>query len=147
MFFANLVRVIRLPIQIDFLLAKTKMTGGCSAKPVKVWTELTEKVTKRHGLLVEDMVDSGRTVKYLVAPLRKQKPASIAVCALLSRQANRRVEIALQYVGFEIPATYVVGYGLDFQQKYRNLLYLAKLDPKLADQVLGPLWLSVPKSA
>ena len=115
-------------------MAKTKMTVGCSAKPVKVWTELTEKVTKRHGLLVEDMVDSGRTVKYLVAPLRKQKPASIAVCALLSRQANRRVEIALQYVGFEIPATYVVGYGLDFQQKYRNLLYLAKLDTKLADQ-------------
>ncbi|MEE9233245.1 MAG: phosphoribosyltransferase family protein, partial [Nitrospirales bacterium] len=89
MFFANLVRVIRLPIQIDFLLAKTKMTGGCSAKPVKVWTELTEKVTKRHGLLVEDIVDSGRMVKYLVASLRKQKPASIAVCALLSKQANR----------------------------------------------------------
>jgi hypoxanthine phosphoribosyltransferase len=71
--------------------------------------------TKRHGLLVEDIVDSGRMVKYLVASLRKQKPASIAVCALLSKQANRRVEIALQYVGFEIPATYVVGYGLDFQ--------------------------------
>jgi hypoxanthine phosphoribosyltransferase len=130
-FFADLVRVIRLPIQIDFLIAKSHKTIGSSAKKVKVWSELTEKINNRHVLLVEDIVDSGVTAQFLVKTLMKKKPASVAVCALISKPANRKVEVDLRYVGFEVPSTYVVGYGLDFKQKYRNLPYLAKLDPKL----------------
>lgn len=131
-FFADLVRVIRLPIQIDFLIGSNQKKIGSSGKREKVWTELTEKITKRHVLLVEDIVDSGVTAQSLVARLMKKKPASVAVCALISKPVNRKVEVDLRYVGFEVPPTYIVGYGLDFQQKYRNLPYLAKLDPKLA---------------
>lgn len=133
-FFADLVRVIRLPIQIDFLIAKSHKTIGSSAKNVKVWSELTEKINNRHVLLVEDIVDSGVTAQFLVKNLMKKKPASVAVCALISKPANRKVEVDLRYVGFEVPPTYIVGYGLDFKQKYRNLPYLAKLDPKLVQE-------------
>jgi hypoxanthine phosphoribosyltransferase len=135
-FFADLARVIRLPIQIDFLIGRNHKKIGSSARSVKVWTELTENVAKRHVLLVEDIVDSGVTAQSLVTKLMKKKPASVAVCALISKPANRKVEVDLRYVGFEVPPTYVVGYGLDFKQKYRNLPYLAKLDPKLGREEL-----------
>jgi hypoxanthine phosphoribosyltransferase len=129
-FFADLVRVIQLPIQIDFLIAKSTKKVGHPAKTVKVWTELTEKIARRHVLLVEDIVDSGLTTQFLVSQLNKHKPASVAVCALLSKTANRQIEIEVQYVGFEVLQAYIVGYGLDFEQKYRNLPYLAKMDPE-----------------
>jgi hypoxanthine phosphoribosyltransferase len=129
-FFADLVRVIQLPIQIDFLLPTGSKRVGRPPKTVKVWTELTEKIAGRHVLLVEDIVDSGLTAKFLVSQLKKRKPASISVCTLLSKPANRQIEIEVQYVGFEVPQGYIVGYGLDFEQKYRNLPYLAKMDPE-----------------
>ena len=129
-FFADLVRVIQLPIQIDFLIATGTKKIGRPPKTVKVWTELTEGITKRHVLLVEDIVDSGLTAKFLVSQLRKHKPASIEICTLLDKPANREVEIKIQYVGFEVPPIYIVGYGLDFEQKYRNLPYLAIMDSK-----------------
>jgi hypoxanthine phosphoribosyltransferase len=127
-FFADLVRVIQLPIQIDFLIAKGTRKVGRPSKTVKVWTELTEKITRRHVLLVEDIVDSGLTSQFLVSQLQQHRPASVAICTLLSKLANRQIEIDIQYVGFEVPNTFVVGYGLDFEQKYRNLPYLAKMD-------------------
>jgi hypoxanthine phosphoribosyltransferase len=135
-FFADLVRVIQLPIQIDFLIAKGTKKVGRPAKTVKVWTELTEKIARRHVLLVEDIVDSGLTVQFLVSQLNKHKPASVAVCTLLSKPANRQIEIEVQYVGFEVPKSYIVGYGLDFKQKYRNLPYLAKMDPESVQKEL-----------
>jgi len=127
-FFADLVRVIQLPIQIDFLMATGTKKVGRPPKTVKVWTELTEKIAKRHVLLVEDIVDSGHTAQFLVSQLQKHKPASVEICTLLDKPANREVEIKVQYVGFEVPSTYIVGYGLGFEQKYRNLPYLAKMD-------------------
>ncbi len=127
-FFADLVRVIQLPIQIDFLIATGTKKVGCPPKTVKVWTELTEKIAKRHVLLVEDIVDSGLTAQYLVSQLQNHKPASIEVCTLLDKPAHREVEIQVQYVGFEVSPAYIVGYGLDYEQKYRNLPYLAKMD-------------------
>ncbi len=126
-FFADLVRVIQLPIQIDFLIAKGTKKVGRPPKTLKVWTELTEKIAKRHVLLVEDIVDSGHTAQFLVSQLLQHKPASVEVCTLLDKPANREVEITIQYVGFEAPPIYIVGYGLDFEQKYRNLPYLAKM--------------------
>jgi hypoxanthine phosphoribosyltransferase len=86
---------------------------------------------------VEDIVDSGVTAQFLVEKLKKKKPASVAICALISKPAHRKVDVDLRYVGFEVPPTYLVGYGLDFKQKYRNLPYLAKLDPKLAREDSG----------
>jgi hypoxanthine phosphoribosyltransferase len=127
-FFADLVRVIQLPIEIDFLLATGTKKVGRPQKIVKVWTELTEKIARRHVLLVEDIVDSGLTAQFLVSQLHKDKPASVEICTLLDKPANREVEIKVKYVGFEVPSVYIVGYGLDFEQKYRNLPYLAKMD-------------------
>ncbi len=127
-FFADLVRVIQLPIQIDFLVATGTKTVGHPPKTIKIWTDLTEKISKRHVLLVEDIVDSGITAQFLVSKLRKHKPVSIEVCTLLNKPANREVEIKVKYIGFEVPSIYIVGYGLDFEQKYRNLPYLAQMD-------------------
>ncbi len=131
-FFADLVRVIQLPIEIDFFLATGTKKVGRPLKTVKVWTELTEKIAKRHVLLVEDIVDSGLTAQFLVSQLHKHKPASVEICTLLDKPANREVEIKVKYVGFEVPSVYIVGYGLDFEQKYRNLPYLAKMDSEQA---------------
>ncbi len=127
-FFADLARAIRIPVRVDFIIvtsygAQTKTSGK-----VKLVTELTEKIKNRDVLLVEDIVDSGLTVQYLTKALAKQKPRSIKVCTLLSKPERRVVDVPLQYVGFRIPNQYVVGYGLDHQQKYRNLPYLAVLD-------------------
>ena len=130
-FFSDLVRVIQLPIHIDFLIAIGTKKVGRSQKTVKVWTELTEKITERHVLLVEDIVDSGFTAQFLVSQLRKHKPASVEVCTLLDKPANREVDIQVKYVGFDVPSVYIVGYGLDFEQKYRNLPYLAKMDVEM----------------
>ena len=130
-FYADLARAIRIPMRVDFLMVKSegarKKTSG-KAKKVKVVTELTEDIKGKDVLLVEDIVDSGLTVQHLVKTLAKKKPRSIKVCALLSKPDRRTINVAIDYVGFKIPNKYVVGYGLDYQQKYRNLPYLAVLD-------------------
>jgi len=127
-FFADLARAIRIPVRIDFIIVTSYGTQVKTSGKVKLMTELTEKIKGRDVLLVEDIVDSGLTVQYLTKALAKQKPRSIKVCTLLSKPERRVVDVQLQYIGFKIPNQYVVGYGLDYQQKYRNLPYLAVLD-------------------
>ena len=127
-FFADLARAIRIPVRIDFIIVTSYGTQVKTSGKVKLMTELTEKIRDRDVLLVEDIVDSGLTVQYLTKALGKQKPRSIKVCTLLSKPERRVVDVQLQYIGFKIPNQYVVGYGLDYQQKYRNLPYLAVLD-------------------
>lgn len=127
-FYADLARAIRLPLRVDFLVVTSYSSKGNTSGKVKMMTDLTEDIAGRDVILVEDIVDSGRTVKYLLDTLSKQKPKSIRVCALLSKPERRKVNVSIDYVGFEIPNKYVVGYGLDYQQKYRNLPYLAVLD-------------------
>lgn len=127
-FYADLVRAITLPVQVDFLMVSSYQKRSTTSGKVKKVTELTENIKDRDILLVEDIVDSGLTVQYLRNMLGKRKPRSIAVCALLSKPARRKVEVQIEYIGFEIPNKFVVGYGLDYQQKYRNLPYLAVLD-------------------
>ena len=127
-FFADLARAIRIPVQVDFIIVTSYGTRAKTAGKVKLMTELTEKIKGRDVLLIEDIVDSGLTVQYLTKTLAKQKPSSIKVCTLLSKPERRVVDVPLQYVGFRIPNQYVVGYGLDYQQQYRNLPYLAVLD-------------------
>ncbi len=127
-FFADLARAIRIPVQVDFIIVTSYGTQAKTSGKVKLVTELTEKIKDRDVLLVEDIVDSGLTVQYLTRALAKQKPRSIKVCTLLSKPERRVVDVPLQYIGFRIPNQYVVGYGLDYQQRYRNLPYLAVLD-------------------
>jgi hypoxanthine phosphoribosyltransferase len=95
---------------------------------VKMVTELTEDIKGKDVLLVEDIVDSGLTAQYLFKTLAKKKPRSIKICTLLSKPDRRTIDVPIDYVGFKIPNKYVVGYGLDYQQKNRNLPYLAVLD-------------------
>ena len=127
-FFADLARAIRIPVRIDFIIVTSYGTQVKTSGKVKLMTDLTEKIKDRDVLLVEDIVDSGLTVQYLTKALGKQKPRSIKVSTLLSKPERRVVDVQLQYIGFKIPNQYVVGYGLDYQQKYRNLPYLAVLD-------------------
>jgi hypoxanthine phosphoribosyltransferase len=127
-FYADLARAIRIPMRVDFLIVTSYGSQSKTSGKVKVITELTEDIKGKDVLLVEDIVDSGLTVQYLTRTLAKQKPQSIKVCTLLSKPERRTIDVPLDYVGFKIPNKYVVGYGLDYQQKYRNLPYLAVLD-------------------
>lgn len=127
-FYADLVRAIRLPLRVDFLFVTNSRYASKSSGKVKILTDLTEDIRGKPILLVEDIVDSGFTLEFLRKMLAKKKPKSIASCALLSKTERREVEVPVDYVGFEIPDTFVVGYGMDFEQKYRNLPYLASLD-------------------
>lgn len=127
-FYADLARAIRIPMRVDFIVVASYGTRANTSGKVKMVTELTEDIKGKDVLLVEDIVDSGLTVQYLVKQLRKRKPRSVKVCTLLSKPERRVIDVPLTYVGFSIPNKYVVGYGLDYQQKYRNLPYLAVLD-------------------
>jgi hypoxanthine phosphoribosyltransferase len=127
-FYADLARAIRIPLRVDFLVVSSYGSRTKTSGKVKMVTDLTENIAGRDVLLVEDIVDSGLTVQHLTKTLSKRNPKSIKVCALLNKPDRRQVTVHVDYVGFEIPDKYVVGYGLDYQQKYRNLPYLAVLD-------------------
>lgn len=127
-FYADLARAIRIPLRVDFLMVTSYGSRAKTSGKVKMVTELTEEIKGKDVLLVEDIVDSGLTAQYLVKALGKKKPKSIKLCALLSKPARRTIDVTIDYEGFRIPNKYVVGYGLDYQQKYRNLPYLAVLD-------------------
>ncbi|HEV8540647.1 MAG TPA: hypoxanthine phosphoribosyltransferase [Nitrospiraceae bacterium] len=135
-FYADLARAIRIPLRVDFIIVASYGSQGKSSGKVKMVTDLTEDIAGRDVLLVEDIVDSGLTVQHLMKTLSKRKPKSIKVCTLLSKPERRKVDVPIDYVGFKIPNKYVVGYGLDYQQKYRNLPYLAVLD-KVDDEGQG----------
>ncbi|HET9961202.1 MAG TPA: hypoxanthine phosphoribosyltransferase [Nitrospiraceae bacterium] len=127
-FYADLARAIRIPLRVDFIVVTSYGTRSKSSGKVKLVSDLTEPIAGKDVLLVEDIVDSGLTVNYLLKALAKRKPRSLKVCTLLSKPERRTIDVELQYVGFKIPNKFVVGYGLDYQQKYRNLPYLAALD-------------------
>ena len=127
-FYADLARAIDLPLKVDFLVVSSYAGKARSSGKIKVLTELTEDIAGRDVLLVEDIVDSGCTLQHLRKALGARKPKSIKVCALLSKPDRRQVEVKVDYVGFNIPSKFVVGYGLDYRQNYRNLPYLAVLD-------------------
>ena len=130
-FYADLARAIRIPMRVDFLMVASdgsRVKASDKVKTVKMMTELTEDIAGKDVLLVEDIVDSGLTAQHLIKTLMKKKPRSIKICTLLSKTDRRTSNVVIDYVGFKIPNKYVVGYGLDYQQKYRNLPYLAVLD-------------------
>lgn len=133
-FYADLARAIRIPMRVDFIVVTSYGKRATTSGKVKLVTELTESIKGKDVLLVEDIVDSGLTVQHLMKSLAKKKPHSLRVCTLLSKPDRRLVNVHIHYVGFKIPDQYVVGYGLDYRQQYRNLPYLAVLDQAGAEE-------------
>ncbi len=131
MFLADLMREIRLPVEIDFMAVSSYGDATESSGVVRILMDLDQNVQGRHILIVEDIIDTGRTLKYIIDNLRTRGPASIKVCTLLNKPARRVLDMPLDYVGFTIPDRFVVGYGLDYGQIYRNLPYIGVLKPEL----------------
>ncbi|MFN3197998.1 MAG: hypoxanthine phosphoribosyltransferase [Bradymonadia bacterium] len=124
MFIADLVRAIDLPIEVDFIGVSSYGDAQSSSGVVRLTQDLTRPVEDKHVLLVEDIVDTGLTIDYLMANLATRRPASIKVCTLLHKPDNKKIEVPLDYVGFEIENKFVVGYGLDHSAKLRNLPFI-----------------------
>lgn len=128
-FFAcELAKRITVPVSIDFMYVSSYGNGTTSSGNVKIVKDLDEPLLDKEVLIAEDIIDSGRTLYHLIPILQKRKPKSIRVCTLLSKPERREVEMEADYTGFTIPNEFVVGYGLDYAQKYRNLPYIGVVE-------------------
>ncbi|MEW6189899.1 MAG: hypoxanthine phosphoribosyltransferase [Actinomycetota bacterium] len=127
MFLGDLLKHLSLPVEIDFMATSSYGRRMKTTGRVRVTKELEVDIRERHVLVVEDIVDTGHTLKFILDYLASKKPASLKVCALLDKKERREVPINLDYVGFAIPNVFVVGYGLDYAERYRNLSYVASL--------------------
>ena len=134
---ADLSRNIRLPLQFDFMAVSSYGAATKTSGVVRIMKDLDRDIDGKDVLLVEDIVDSGLTLAYLLRNLRARKPASLEVCALLQKPEVQQVPLDIKYRGFEIPPVFVVGYGLDFAEKYRNLPYVATLKPEAYAHMIG----------
>ena len=130
-FMADLMRHLTVPCEVDFMAISSYGDATDSSGIVRILKDLDINIEGRHVLVVEDIIDSGLTLSYLIRNLESRGPASIAVCALLTKPERRAIEVPVRYVGFEIPDRFVVGYGLDFAERYRNLPYVGVLDEHL----------------
>jgi hypoxanthine phosphoribosyltransferase len=120
-FLSDLMRHLELQCEIDFMEVSSYGTGTSSSGVVRILKDLEEDITGRHVLIVEDIIDTGLTLSYLRRSLLARKPASLEICALLSKPSRRQVDLDVRYVGFEVPDEFVVGYGIDYAGAYRNL--------------------------
>ena len=127
-FMADLVRCMATRASLDFIAVSSYGSGTKSSGEVRFQKDLDSSIEDRHVLLVEDIVDTGRTLKYLQQILARRAPKSIRTACLLSKPSRREVEVPVEYIGFTIEDRFVVGYGLDYDEKYRNLPYIAVLD-------------------
>jgi hypoxanthine phosphoribosyltransferase len=127
----DLMRNIDLQCEIDFMDISSYGTGTSSSGVVRILKDLEEDITDRHVLIVEDIIDTGLTLSYLLRSLLARKPASLEICALLSKPSRRRVDLDVKYLGFEVPDEFVVGYGLDYAGAYRNLPDICILKPEV----------------
>ena len=127
---ADLSRYIRLPVEFDFMAVASYGAATQTSGVVRILKDLDHDLEGRDVLLVEDIVDSGLTLNYLLKNLRGRRPASLEVCALLQKIGIQRVNLDIRYRGFEIPPEFVVGYGLDYAERFRNLPYVATLKPE-----------------
>jgi hypoxanthine phosphoribosyltransferase len=126
---ADLSRHIRLPLEFDFMAVSSYGSATKTSGVVRILKDLDHEIEGRNVLLVEDIVDSGLTLAYLLKNLRTRRPATLEVCALLQKTGMQRVPLEMKYRGFEIPPEFVVGYGLDYDERFRNLPYVALLKP------------------
>ena len=130
-FFADLVRKINLPLKIDFMSISSYGSGARSSGEVKINKDLDKSIEGKHVIVVEDIVDSGNTLSYLKEVLLARQPASLKICTLLDKPSRREVSLEADYVGFVVPNEFVIGYGLDYAELYRNLDEVCVLDPKV----------------
>jgi hypoxanthine phosphoribosyltransferase len=126
-FLADLMRHLDIPCEVDFMAVSSYGSSTDSSGVVRILKDLDAPLEGRNVLIVEDIVDSGLTLQYLMRTLAARNPASIEVCALLTKPERRKVETPARYVGFEIPDKFAIGYGLDYDERYRNLPYVATL--------------------
>ena len=127
-FVADVMRAIDVPVEVDFMAVSSYGSATDSSGVVRILKDLDMAIEGRDVLIVEDIVDSGLTLQYLMRSLRARNPASLEVCALLTKPARRKVDLPIRFVGFEIPDRFAIGYGLDHAERYRNLPYVAALD-------------------
>ena len=130
-FMADLMRTITVPCEIDFMAISSYGASTDSSGVVRILKDLDINIEGRDVLVVEDIIDSGLTLSYLMRNLEAREPASLEICALLTKPDRREIEVPVRYVGFEIPNRFVIGYGLDFAERYRNLPYVGVLDTAL----------------
>jgi len=130
-FMADLVRELTVPSELDFMAVSSYGSATDSSGVVRILKDLDANIEGRNVLIVEDIIDSGLTLSYLRKNLRSRNPASVEVCSLLTKPSRRKVDIACKYVGFEVPDKFVVGYGLDYMEKYRNLRFIAVMSEEV----------------
>ena len=131
LFLTDLMRHVTIPHAIDFMATSSYGHGFESSGVVRILKDLDEQIEGRHVLIVEDIIDTGRTLDYLTRILRARAPASLEICTLLNKASRREVPVPVKYIGFDIPDKFVLGYGLDYLDKYRNLPYIAVLARRL----------------
>ena len=127
-FLSDLMREIDVPCEVDFMAVASYGDSTDSSGVVRILKDLDAPIEGRHVLIVEDIVDSGLTLQYLMRNLRARNPASLEICALLTKPERRKAEVEANYIGFEIPDRFVIGYGLDHAERHRNLPYVAVLE-------------------
>jgi hypoxanthine phosphoribosyltransferase len=130
-FMADLMRHLTVTCEIDFMAISSYGAATDSSGVVRILKDLDINIAGREVLVVEDIIDSGLTLSYLMRNLEAREPASLEICALLTKPERREIDVPVRYVGFEIPNRFVIGYGLDFGERYRNLPYVGVLDPDL----------------
>jgi hypoxanthine phosphoribosyltransferase len=135
-FMADLARHITVPVSLDFMAVSSYGSSTDSSGVVRILKDLDTTIEGREVIIVEDIIDSGLTLSYLMKNLRSRRPASLEVCALLTKPSRRRIDIGCRYVGFEIPNVFVVGYGLDFAERYRALDFVASLREEAIAQLM-----------
>jgi hypoxanthine phosphoribosyltransferase len=129
-FLSDLTRAMNVPLLVDFLVVNSYGDSQETSGVVRVIKDLKEDIRNRHVVLVEDIIDTGLTIDYLLRNFSLRNPASVEVCALLSKPSRRKINVPIKYIGFEVPDRFVVGYGLDYKQYYRNLPYVCVLKPE-----------------
>ena len=130
-FLTDFMRNVELPCEVDFMVVSSYGSGVTSSGNVKIIKDLDVPLEDKDILIVEDILDSGNTLKFVVDMIKKRHPKSVEICALLDKPSRRIADIQAKYVGREIPDEFVVGYGLDYDEKYRNLPYLGVLKPEV----------------
>ena len=130
-FMADLLRNVSLKCSMDFMAVSSYGAGTTTSGAVKINKDLNEDITGRHVIIVEDILDSGVTLSYLCGYLENRKPASITLVTLLDKPARRKAPVKADFIGFEVPDEFVVGYGLDYDEKYRNLPFVGILKPEI----------------
>lgn len=130
LFLTDLMRQLDIPHAIDFMAISSYGAGTESSGVVRILMDLNTSIEGKNVLIVEDIVDTGHTLDYILRNLSTRRPASLRVCALLNKPSRRQVDVPIDYVGFDIPNKFVIGYGLDFGEKYRNLPFVGVLKPE-----------------